>query len=263
MKSHQSHEEHEEGEEWLMSYADLITVLLAVFVLLFSMSSVDSGKAIKVTTAISKYLLTKKIDENVQADITIVDRNMQALRLLTTFLDLGNPDDLLERLLAMVEKPADIDRLHSLAERMGVLGNAKLEKPTLNFELEIPAKLLYENDSPYLSDNGIKVVQGMASTLKNALSDGSRVLEIVGHTDSEPLPPNSPFSSNKILSAARAEAVSLILQRESVPANRITIIGKGDTEPLYLEKGPSGQIDLEARARNRRVTMILRTIERQ
>lgn len=263
MSKHDDEAHEEGGEEWLMSYADLITVLLAVFVLLFSMSTVDSSKAVKVTTAISQYLLTKKVDEDVQADVTLVDRQLQALRLLTTFLDLGHPDELLERLLAKVEKPKEIERLRSLAERMGVLGYAKLEKPDLAFELEIPARLLYDGASPYLSQDGIELVRGMAVTIKEALKDEDRILEIEGHTDSMPLPPDSLFSSNKLLSAARAEAVSLILEREGVPQEKISLVGRGATEPLYAERDEDGRWIPQAQKRNRRVTLAIRSVGRQ
>lgn len=260
MKKH--HEEHDEehSEEWLMSYADLITVLLAVFVLLFSMSTVDSSKAMKVTTAISQYLLTKKVDDTAASDITLVDRQLQALRLLTTFLDLGHPDDVLERLLSMVDKPEEIERLRALSERMGVLGHARLAKPDLGYEMNIPVKILYSGKEAILTNEGVKVIRGIAPTLREVMADPGRILEIQGHTDSMPLPPDAPFSSNHMLSAARAEAVALLLVQAGLDESRIQIVGKGSSEPLYEEKDKSGQWIQTAQQRNQRVTLVIRKV---
>lgn len=256
------HEEHEEehSEEWLMSYADLITVLLAVFVLLFSMSTVDSSKAMKVTTAISQYLLTKKVDDTAASDITLVDRQLQALRLLTTFLDLGHPDDVLERLLSMVEKPEEIERLRALSERMGVLGHARLAKPDLGYEMNIPVRLLYAGKEARLSTDGVKIIRGIAPTLREIMTDPGRLIEIQGHTDSMPLAPSDPFSSNNMLSAARAEAVALLLIQAGLDEARIQIVGKGASEPLYEEKDKDGQWNPIAQQRNQRATIVVRKV---
>ena len=260
MKKHH-HEEHaEHGEEWLMSYADLITVLLAVFVLLFSMSTVDSTKAIKVTSAISQYLLTKKVDQNVSADVTLVDRQLQALRLLTTFLDLGNPDEVLEKLLTMVSKPKEIERLRALSQRMGIMGHARLAKPDLAYELNVPVQFLYRGKTAFLSDDGVKLVRGLAPTLREVLQDNDRILEIQGHTDSMPIAPDSQYSSNNMLAAARAEAVALLLIQGGVSEAKVQIVGKGSSEPLYEEKDPSGNWLPQAQQRNQRVTLAVKKI---
>jgi chemotaxis protein MotB len=260
MKRRHEDDHAEHSEEWLMSYADLITVLLAVFVLLFSMSSVDSSKALKVTTAISQYLLTKKVDETAAADVTIVDRQLQALRLLTTFLDLGHPDEVLEKLLALVDKPKDIERLRALSERMGIMGHARLAKPDLAYELNVPIRLLYQGKTAFLSDDGVKVIRGLAPTLREVLQDDARILEIQGHTDSMPLPPDSPYSSNNLLGAARAEAVALLLIQAGIDEKRVQIIGKGPSEPLYDEKDAAGQWNPIAQQKNQRVTIAVKTI---
>jgi chemotaxis protein MotB len=257
----QHHEEHAEGgEEWLMSYADLITVLLAVFVLLFSMSTVDSSKAIKVTTAISQYLLTKKVDQNVAADVTLVDRQLQALRLLTTFLDLGNPDEVLEKLLTMVDKPKEIERLRALSERMGIMGHARLAKPDLAYELNLPVQFLYKGKAAFLSDDGVKLVRGLAPTLREVLQEEDRVLEIQGHTDSMPISQDAQYSSNNMLAAARAEAVALLLIQSGIPDSKIQIVGKGSSEPLYEEKDAKGNWLPQAQQRNQRVTLAVKKI---
>ena len=257
------HEESEEGESWLMSYADLITVLLAVFVLLFSLSSVDSAKSLKITAAISQYLNTKTVPTEVASDVTLIDRELQALRLLTTFLDLGHPDEVLEKLLAMVDKPKELEKLRSLAERMGVLGEAKLAKPEYRYEVVVPNRLLYRKNSAQLSPEGVTFVQSIAPTLKNVLKDGDRLIEIEGHTDSMPLPPDSDYSSNNILSAARAEAVSLLLVKNGIPEQLIRIVGKGSSEPLFEERNSDGSVNADAREKNARVTIAVRTLREE
>lgn len=249
------HEEPEEGEAWLMSYADLISLLLAVFVLLFSMSSIDPNKATVVTQAVAKYMNNKVVDSQASSDVTGVERQLQSLRLLTTFLDLGPPDEVLTRLLSIVQSPAEVQKLQALAERMGVIGNAAVVAPSLRYEISIPNSGVFEPASPYLTPTGVKFMEGLVPALKDAMSDQQKILEIAGHTDSSPIARDSAFSSNHILSAARAEAISLILVRDGLPLERIRIVGKGPSEPLYPERKANGETDPSAREKNRRVVI--------
>ena len=43
-KKHEEHEEHENHERWLVSYADMVTLLMVLFVVMFAMSQVDEKK---------------------------------------------------------------------------------------------------------------------------------------------------------------------------------------------------------------------------
>ena len=51
--SHEEHEEHVNHERWLVSYADMLTLLFVLFVVLFSMSSVDQKKFAELAAGLS------------------------------------------------------------------------------------------------------------------------------------------------------------------------------------------------------------------
>lgn len=253
LKKH--HEEAEEGEAWLMSYADLLSLLLAVFVLLFSMSSLDNEKITAVTSAVSRYISNKEILQNEVSDVTLVERQLQAYRLLTSFLDLGSTDDVLAKLLAMEEAPAEVTKLQKLAEKLGIMGTAQMKTPGLRHDFVIPNSAIFQPDSPYLTDGGVEVIEKLTPSLREILRDKSKTLEIVGHTDASPLNENSPFSSNHILSAARAEAVALIMVRDGISRDKINLVGKGGGEPLFPETTANGKPDLEAKKKNNRIVL--------
>jgi chemotaxis protein MotB len=254
------HEEHEEGEAWLMSYADLVTLLLAIFVLLFSLSSVDNQKISQVTRAISTYLNTRKTDVgNSVGDVSLEERQLLAYRKLAAFLDLGHPDEVLARLDKIQESPEEIRKLLALAERMGLYGNAKMNQQALRYEVVIPIEMAFEKNGPYLSAKGLEVLKAVAPRLRESLKDPRRYLEIAGHTDGGPLPASSEFSSPQILSAARAEAASLTLQQLGLDGARIQIVGKGATEPLYPELDSRGVQVPSVAEKNRRLVLTLYT----
>ena len=254
MKHIEEHEE-EEGEAWLMSYADLISLLLAVFVLLFSLSSIDPPRAEIAAKAISTYLRDKTTDGIAAGDISLVDKQLMALRLLTQFLDLGNIDNVLEKMMKLQEQPEELKRLQALAERLGLFGNARLRSNVARYEIIIPEQLLFEKGTVFLTKEGASVFKKITPRVIDALADPKRSLEIIGHSDGTPLDKNSPYSSSQIQSAAQAEAVSLALQTYGVSAQRISIIGKGSTEPLFSEVDARGQRNINAENKNRRVVI--------
>lgn len=218
-------EEAEEGEAWLMSYADLITLLLAVFVLLFSLSSIDGQKAASVTKAIANYLNTKTVDEAISiGDVTLEERKMLALRLLTTYLDLGNPDQVLQKLLAIQENDEEVQKLQALAERLGLFGNAKPTSNSLKYEIIFPENILFKKNSPYLSREGLRLLATLTPKIQETLITPGKTIEIKSEVSAKTSHP-AGFSSNHIYAAARAEVVSLTLQRAGIKPEKIKIIG--------------------------------------
>lgn len=219
-------EEAEEGEAWLMSYADLITLLLAVFVLLFSLASIDNQKVANVTKAIATYLNTKTVENTVSiGDVSLQERQLLALRLLSTYLDLGHPDQVLQKLLTIQENEEEIRKLQALAERLGLFGNAKPNTPALKYEIIFPERILFDQNSPYMSKSGLKILTSLTPKIKEALTTGEKFVEIVAEVDGRKRPP-AGFSSAHIFASARAEAVSLFIQRGGIDPTRIELTGR-------------------------------------
>lgn len=260
-KHKKHHDEAEEGEAWLMSYADLVTLLLAIFVLLFSLSSIDNTRVSQVAKAISAYMNTKRVDAAAVSigDVSLEERQLLAYRKLAAFLELGHPDEVLARLDKIAESPDEIRKLLALAERMGLYGNAKMNHHALRYEVVVPNDMVFDKNGPYLTPKGLEILKGLAPRIRESFKDERRYLEIAGHTDSLPLKPGSEFSSAHILSAARAEAVSLTLQQLGVDGARIQIVGKGATEPLYAERDEKGAFLAANAEKNRRLVLTLFT----
>ncbi|MEY4066447.1 MAG: Membrane MotB of proton-channel complex MotA/MotB [Pseudomonadota bacterium] len=209
-----------------MSYADLITLLLAVFVLLFSLASIDSNKVANVTKAIATYLNTKTVENTVSiGDVSLQERQMLALRLLSTYLDLGHPDQVLQKLLTIQENTEEIKKLQALAERLGLFGNAKLNTPALKYEIIFPERILFDQHSPYMTKSGLRILASLTPKIKEALAAEEKFVEIVAEVDGRKKPPTG-FSSAHIFASARAEAVSLFIQKGGIPASRIQLTGR-------------------------------------
>ena len=257
MSKFEEHEEGEEGEAWLMSYADLISLLLAVFVLLFSLSTIDPPKAQIAAKAISTYLNEKRVDGSPAGDISLVDRQLMAMRLLSQFLDLGNPDKVLEKLMKMQDQPEELKKLQALAERMGLTGNAKLRSNISRYEIVLPEKLIFAKGSVELTSASAAVFKKITPRIIDALKDERRSIVIIGHTD--PSDVSKDFSSTHIQSAAQAEAISLALQTYGVSPQRITVVGKGGTEPLFQSNGQNPVENARLAAKNRRVVLAIDT----
>lgn len=234
MKS-KSHSSGHEEEGWLLSYADLVTLLLCVFVLLFSMSTIDADKMHNVTKQLTSYLKEEETEKENIPDVTKEERQLQALRMLSQMLELGHPDDLLVKLIKMGDNPKDIDELKIKSQKLGILPSQEATDTAKRFEIVFQADSLFPQNTADITKEGALKVLKMVPKIKESLENPLKRIEVAGFSDSVVLPPNSPYSSLHMLSAARAEAVSLILQHGGIPGNRISVSGKADSDILLFK----------------------------
>jgi flagellar motor protein MotB len=103
-------------------------------------------------------------------------------------------------------------------------------------------KVTFDSGSTTLKDTSHKVLRNIASALKGKFT--GRRIYVSGHTDSDPIDKTKDkFSSNRHLSALRADAVARYLIQQGVPEASIVIVGFGQFDPR----------DPKTKARNRRV----------
>lgn len=108
-------------------------------------------------------------------------------------------------------------------------------------------KLLFKSGSAVVDPKGVGAIEQLADVLLKR-PDISILIE--GHTDNIPIK-TARFDDNWDLSVIRATAVSRILTKKGVPADRITAAGKGESTPIASNATPEG------RAKNRRTEIIL------
>jgi chemotaxis protein MotB len=238
------HEEHAD-ETWLIPYADLLTLLLALFIVLYAMSSVDSKKFEDMSKAFNVAFST---GVGVLDSTTVVTTGQQ--------MDNANknnrrPDDSTkqEDLKALMQKEQeDLEKLKRQIDKY-------IQTNGLTTQLE--TKLNQSQLTITISDNALfpsgsaKVkpeARALALAIANILQQYPRYEVVVaGHTDNEPIS-TAEFQSNWDLSSSRAiRFMDVLLSNKKLDPKLFSAIGYGEYRPVDSNNTAIG------RSKNRRV----------
>ncbi len=259
-------EQHEENDEgWIVSYADLVTLMLGFFILMYKVVA-DEGSVKKLEKKIGESLLGNKRPamEQVMEEAT-EERKARAFQLLVTMLDLGDSAE---------NAVGNIERKYSEA------GNAESFKKVLEKDLSPKAKdqLQVLKAGPLQKDVSLRIVipsdtsfrsgeaEIMGPTREN-LAELTRSLlpmndllevEITGHTDEQPTRAGGRWASNWELSSARAAAVGAILRAEGLAGEKLRVAGVAHFQPLVPTTGLTGDALQSARSKNRRIEIAIK-----
>lgn len=243
---HQAHEEHAD-ESWLLPYADLLTLLLALFIVLYSMSASDAKKFEEMSDAFNSVLSSGSgVLEYKSGTPTSAN------------LDLGKA----EKLNNNVADKVDRDKQQELIKQEQV-DLEKLKKRLDNYievsglTTQLDTKLNHSQLMITISDNalfdsGKANVKPEARMLAKALSNimmefPDYDIIVSGHTDNLPIS-NSDYASNWDLSADRAlQFMKILLLNDNLNPKKFSAIGYGEYHPI----APNDT--LSNRAKNRRV----------
>jgi len=223
-------DEHENLERWLLTYADLITLLLAFFIVMYSMSQVDAKKFGKMSKALSGVLkgggvAIKKGDE-------IGSAPGKGVMKLGHLVSIG----------------------HKIEEKFKRLGEDKLVSTELNergLVIHIMESALFKIGSADLEPKAKMTLD----IITNQLTGVSNHIRVEGHTDNIPIKTDR-YPSNWELSSARAtEVVRYFIENHGIEPNKISALGYGEFRPLKPNNSA------EHRAQNRRVDIVVLTAE--
>jgi chemotaxis protein MotB len=245
------HEEHAD-ERWLLTYADLITLLMALFMVLFSMSVVNKSKLASLKTslhnAFSPHVLPggesiANTGGNAEVrDIKPVVRIPSPAQTPMTpraAAAAAKDDSQLRQLKAEVDKEA---------KQADVAGKVQTKITPRGLVIDILTDhLLFDSGQARIKPAGMSLLDRLAPLLQK---QSSRAVEVEGHTDSQPIR-GSVYPSNWELSTARASAVVRALISMNLSPNRLTATGRA-----YLDPSASNATE-QGRAHNRRVEIVL------
>jgi len=230
------HEEHEAGaERWLVTYADMVTLLMVLFIVMFAMSQVDADKFTALKEGLADGFGADSPLEGAAALSSTKDGDVSPLQPAFAAADLEDAVD--------VRSQEGADAVRAEAQRLEKVRKAldeALRRQNLRRDVQlsyderglvislISRHVTFRNDVATLSARGARVVDTVAPVLK-AVPDP---LEVDGHTNQVQVKP-AFYPTDWDLSAARAVTVLRRLnERGGIPAARLSASAFGKERPL-------------------------------
>ncbi|MES2534878.1 MAG: flagellar motor protein MotD [Pseudomonadota bacterium] len=238
-------EEPDNHDRWMVSYADFITLLLAFFVVMYAVSSVNQGKYRMVSHALGSAFSggTPVLPLQVEKEaipLPVLPSQKQRARQAALRRER-------EQMTGMAR-----ELMQALSPLVGQ-GKVRVTQNSRGVSVEINASVLFAPADARLGDEAGVALKAVAQVLL----DYPHALQVEGHTDDVPI--TSPmFPSNWELSAVRAGSVVRLFIEQGIAGKRLVAIGHGPNQPVASNESAEG------RTRNRRVqVMILSGIAEQ
>ena len=261
MARRHKHEEHANHEAWAIPYGDLITLLLAFFVVMYAMSSVNEGKyRVLSDSLVAAFQGAPKTLEPIQVGEKQVGPGADlAINIAPQPMINGQPQRAIQPIALAQHGQQQRDELAGVADEVEQSMSDLIDRELVTVrrhgkwvEVEIRTDILFPSGVATLSPPAEQVLQQLADTLKPFPNS----IRVEGHTDNRPI--NTPaFPSNWELSAARAASVVHLFTRAGMDPARLAVIGLGENRPSQ------SNATAEGRNANRRVLLvILRGTER-
>jgi chemotaxis protein MotB len=269
------HEEHANHEAWAIPYADLLTLLLAFFVVMYAISSVNAGKYRVLSDSLFAAFRgaprslqpvqvgDKQVGTGADLNSTVVQQSQlegkAQARIAPVPVSYGaKPSgDALSPVKLPPQAAAAAQALSRLADQIAQAMNQLVQKDLVTIrrsdfwiEVEMKTDILFPSGSARLADSAMSILE----QLGGVLAPFPNPIRVEGHTDNKPIK-TALFSSNWELSAARAGSVVRVLANHGVDPGRLAVIGYGEQRPLKANDTP------ENRNSNRRVVVVILSTE--
>ena len=234
-----SSESGDDGPGWLTTFNDLVTLLMVFFVLLFTMSSVDTKPMGEFQNALQSGLGI--LGEGTRVSITLKDSRQEqdSTHLLRQADGEGAPVDEQQEAVPIEEA------LEAFAAEPGVNVSYSNQGAHITFE----DFLLFDFGKADINSGGLDFLDKMAALIEKI----PYPVRVEGHTDNVPIH-TARYPSNWELSIARAvNVVKYFAQSGKINPQRLSAVGYGETRPLVPNDSPAN------RTRNRRVEIVLVT----
>ena len=240
-KHHAEHHEEHMDESWLVPYADILTLLLALFIVLFA--SADANK--------TKFnALAQSLSSAFSGSPSVFDNN----RTIVPEVDVSSPDQSkaeagkeqahLKETVQLLEVKKVLDQYIQKNNLVGDLNTVLTDDGLM---IRIKDSALFTSGSADLRPDS----QRFGAEIATMLSALSQQIVISGHTDNEPINTRE-FPSNWELSSKRSiNFMKFLLSQGKLQPERFSAIGYGEYRPMASNNTPEGH------SKNRRVEVLI------
>lgn len=207
--------DHDESN-WLVSYADMMTLLCGFFIMLFSMAKLDEPQFEKVKEAVARQF---------GGDYT--SPNAQLAKFVTQMVD-----------------------------EIGVEKDTVVRSDHTGVSIVFQSTLFFDTLSAEVKPEGMQVLSHLISTISSRQYMDFKSYKVVveGHTDGRPVL-SGGYPSNWELSSTRATRVVQMFIDKGFNPQQLSAIGYGSSYPIFQERDSNGNWLNDALAKNRRVVV--------
>lgn len=228
MAKRQKQEEAKLGAPlWMATFSDMVTLLLAFFVMLLSFSSIQESKFNDAIHSLKGAFGVMVSPPTVIQQDTVIQPNA----------DTNEWQQMLY----------EVQQIRRVLAEQGIEDDVQLEVTKEGVSIQISTPLLFAPAQAELRSES----RDLVGRLAKALGSLDTEIQIEGHTDNVPIS-SEQFPSNWELSSARATAVLKSLVERGLPPQRLAAVGYGEFRPIAPNDDPAG------RRRNRRVEIFVR-----
>ncbi|WP_042146432.1 flagellar motor protein MotS [Paucisalibacillus sp. EB02] len=255
MKRRESRKKIDKGApKWMVTYSDMVTLILVFFILLFSMSQIDAVKFEAISDSFRNRMIFDFFPSPVPMDNPTESTSVQKQGQNSNEYELPVSDEKEDEAGAESESNQENDSLNELMEEVENYLDENALNNVVSANRSERGVVLVLQDS-ILFDPGEAIILPSAlpflTKVGNLLSQIDNDIKVEGHTDDVPMS-SFRYPSNWELSGARASSVVRFLVNEnSLDERRFTISGYSDTEPLAPNDNASN------RSKNRRVEIVI------
>lgn len=222
---------------WMITFSDMVTLLLTFFILLYSVSNVDAQKF-------------KNISASLQAVLSGGSGILEAQE-SPTELPVDDPEKLVDEILDNTKIKESTLRMYEQVkgyiEEKGLEADVSVSLNRSGVFVDIKEVILFEPGEASLKAGG----QEILDNLEGLFLKFENEIVVEGHTDNVPMR-SQAYPTNWELSAGRALAVVRYLSEvKEVPEERLAAIGYGEYRPIIGNDTPA------SRAQNRRVNLLI------
>ena len=209
--------EEPEDEEWLTTYADAITLLMAFFIMLVSFSKIDLPLFEEVMAGIQQEIGMGEAKETTTTEVKT--------------------------------------KIEDIVFQTGMEQIVEVHKDERGVTIEMASAGFFVSGTAKLKEEAKPLIAKWGEVLTTEVYKYF-MIEAEGHTDNDPIS-TEMFPSNWELSAARASAVVRELQANGVHVFQLKAVGFGDAHPKVPNLNPDGSPNKINQAKNRRVAILL------
>lgn len=231
MFNHLLNQNQSNRNRWVVSYADFVTMLLALFMVMYALSQMDVNNLKEFSKSLGNvFNLPPK--ENLQSIFKTTQMSLSYSKTET-------------------ELKQDINELANIKtnvkEKLNNIKGVKIAEETRGLVIRLSNGVLFDPGSDIIKRDSVGLLDRIAESLK----DVPNSIRIEGHTDNTPIK-TAQFPSNWELSTSRATNILRYLsEKHQITPNKLSAIGYGEYMPI------SGNTTEQEKATNRRVDIVI------